>query len=222
MIPLPRPINIIIADDQELIRNGLQRLFDPIPEIRVVGTAATGREAVSIAIELIPDVAILKWKMAPMDGLQTAREIKYNVSSVKTLVIGTGVVDAEALSALGHGVDSFVHRDIRLSALVSAIQATSKGQRYLSPEVTTALLGAQSKPAEPSGEEHHLSGRELDVLRLMGTEMTYAEMGERLIISETTVRTYVRRIFSKLKKSNRTAAVVEALRKKLIDIDQIS
>lgn len=212
---------IIIAEDHELLRQGLQLLIGQLANVELVGLATNGVEAVSLAIEHIPDLALLDWHMPRSDGLQAAKEIKRYVSGVKTLVFSSLPVNGSVLDALDDGVDGFIHTDVSLDTLEWAIRSLCNGQRYLSPQVTTALLNRNRLSVNVDAEGIKLSSRELEVLRLMATSATYADMAEHLIIGETTVRTYVRRIFSKLQQPNRTLAVVEGIRRNLISIDAI-
>jgi DNA-binding NarL/FixJ family response regulator len=221
-----KKIRILLADDHEVVRRGLMLVLRQEPDFEVVGEAENGAEAVSLAVDLAPDLALLDWKMPKMDGLQAAREIKRNTASVRTLILsGAAVVGRQpsttaVLDALDDGVDGFVHKDISPRQLAHAIRVVAGGKAYLGPEVTQALISRSQSAGQPIQPTiPSLSAREMEVLNLMATPATYREIGEQLYIGEETVRTYAKRIFSKLDQPNRTQAVIMAIRVRLITID---
>lgn len=211
-------IRILLADDHEVVRRGLSLVLRQEPDFAIVGEAQDGAEAVALAAQLMPTLALLDWKMPGMDGLQAAQAIKQQNPQTRTLLLSGAPVESAALDALDNGVDGFVHKDISPGNLAHAIRVVAGGQRYLGPEVTQALIARSLQPVPETAvtPATPLSDRELEVLNLMATPATYREIGEQLFISEETVRTYTKRIFTKLKQPNRTQAVIAALRLGLI------
>jgi len=209
-------IRIIIADDHAVVRQGLALVLGQEPDLQIVGEAQDGAEAVALAVAMSPHLALLDWKMPRLDGLQAARQIKAQQAGVRTLLLSGAPVETAVLDSLDQGVDGFVHKDISPAGLAHAIRVVAGGQRYLGPEITQALLERSRRQSASAPETVALSPRELEVLQLMATPVTYKEMAAQLSISETTIHTHVKRIFAKLNQPNRTQAVIAALRLGLI------
>jgi DNA-binding NarL/FixJ family response regulator len=214
------PIRLLIADDHEVVRRGLVLVLRQESGIQVIGEACDGQEAVSMAIELAPDVVLLDWKMPRLDGLQAAREIRLHAATSRVLMLSGAPLDARVLDTLDEGIDGFVHKDVSPADLAHAIRVIAAGKPYLGPEITQALIEqSRSGKGGRAPERPSLSGREQEVLELMATPATYKQIGEQLHISEETVRTYAKRILAKLEQPNRTQAVIAALRLDLIKIE---
>ena len=220
-LPNTDKIRILLADDHEVVRRGLSLVLRQEPDFEIVGEAENGAEAVSIVFDLVPDLALLDWKMPQMDGLQAAREIKKNLATVRTMILSGAAVETAVLDALDDGVDGFVHKDISPRQLAHAIRVVASGKSYLGPEVTQALINRSQTTNQLNNHlpRPALSPREMEVLNLMATPATYREIGEQLYIGEETVRTYAKRLFTKLDQPNRTQAVIMAIRVGLIAID---
>lgn len=213
------PIRILVADDHAVVRRGLILVLRQEADFAIVAEARDGVEAAALVAEHRPDVALLDWKMPRLDGLQAAAQVKEQVPGVHTLILTGAPVEAAALDALDAGVDGFVHKDVSPAGLIHAIRQVAAGRRYLGPEITQALLERSRQGAPAGAETDTLSPRELEVLQLMATAATYKEIAAALQIGESTVHTYVRRIFTKLNQPNRTQAVVAALRSGLITME---
>lgn len=201
-----------------MVRRGLILVLRQEPDFDVVAEARDGAEAVELIRRIAPDVALLDWKMPRLDGLEAARQARRQLPSIHTLILTGAPVEAAALDALDEGVDGFVHKDVSPAGLVHAIRQVAAGKRYLGPEIAQALL-ARSRQAQAVQASVALSPRELEVLELMATVATYKEIAAALDIGETTVHTYVKRIFTKLNQPNRTQAVIAALRLGLISFE---
>jgi len=229
-------LRILIADDHAVVRRGLTLVLRQEADFRVVAEARDGEEAVDLAAEHRPDLALLDWKMPRLDGLRAARKMKSQGGMVRTLVLSGAPIDASALDAAlaaaleaapeaapeakDEGVDGFVHKDVSPAGLAHAIRVVAAGETYLGPEIAQALLERGRQQNEQAGASFTpLSPREMEVLQLMATPATYRAIGERLFISEETVRTHVKRIFTKLGQPNRTQAVITALKFDLIELD---
>lgn len=213
-------IRILIADDHEVVRRGLALMLNQEPDFKVIGEARDGQEAVSLVINLVPDILLLDWKMPQLDGILAARQIRLQAATTRILMLSGAPVEADVLDALDEGIDGFVHKDISPTDLAHAIRVVAGGAPYLGPEVTQALI-RRSRPVQNTSPDvgPSLSERELQVLQLMATPATYKQIGEQLYIGEETVRTYVKRILTKLHQPNRTQAVIEGLRTGLISLD---
>ncbi|MEM8863489.1 MAG: response regulator transcription factor, partial [Chloroflexota bacterium] len=187
-------------------------------DLEVIADAPNGAELLVLLENMEPNIVLLDWKMPRMDGLETAKMIKQHNVSIKTLLLTGAPVEDSALDALDNGVDGFVHKNISPAALSHAIREVAAGRRFLGPEISQALI-ERSRKSNSAEKSITLSEREQEVLELMATSATYQEIADTLIISETTVRTYVKRVFAKLDQPNRTQAVIEGLRLGLIQLN---
>jgi DNA-binding NarL/FixJ family response regulator len=212
-------IRLLIADDHEVVRRGLVLLLGQESDLQVVGEAKDGKEAVSMAIELQPDVVLLDWKMPQQDGLSAAHDIKGHVSTTRCLMLSGAALDPAVFDALDQGIDGFVNKDVSPSELVLAIHTVAAGKPFLGPEITRALIERSRSTQRVEGVRPSLSRREQEVLQLMATPQTYRQIGRQLHIGEETVRTYAKRILAKLDQPNRTQAVIAGLRFGLIDLE---
>jgi DNA-binding NarL/FixJ family response regulator len=217
---LPMTIRILIADDHEVVRRGLVLLLKQEPGLEVIGEAKDGRDAVSMALELQPDIVLIDWKMPRQDGLSAAREIKKHAAGTRCLMLSGASLESAVFDALDQGIDGFVNKDVSPANLSHAIRTVAAGKPYLGPEITQALIErSRATMTTAAGERPSLSPREQEVLQLMATPMTYRQIGDQLHISEETVRTYAKRILAKLDQPNRTQAVIAGLRYGLIEIE---
>ena len=212
-------VRILIADDHEVVRRGLALVLRQERDFEIVGEARDGQEAINMAVDTVPDVIVLDWKMPSLDGVLAAKKIRRQVATTRILMLSGAPVETAVLEALDLGIDGFVHKDISPTDLARAIRIVASGKPYLGPEITRALIKHSRRTTHSAEIRPSLSDRELQVLNLMATPATYRQIGERLHISEETVRTYAKRILSKLKQPNRTQAVISALRADLISLD---
>jgi DNA-binding NarL/FixJ family response regulator len=209
-------IQILIADDHEVVRKGLILVLSQEKDFAVVGEAHNGREAVEKTTTLMPDLVVLDWKMPEMDGLMAAATIKHLAPTVRTLLLSGAPIESAALDALDGGVDGFVHKDISPADLALAIRIVAGGKSYLGPEVVEAM---KERALITQVKSVALSPREKEVLQLMATAATYREIGEQLFIGEETVRSHAKKVLLKMEQPNRTQAVIAAHRAGLIDLD---
>lgn len=213
-------IHVLIADDHDVVRRGLILVLRQEQDFEVIGEACDGEEVLALIAQGIrPHVAVLDWKMPRLDGLQTAHRLKEVAPDVCTLILTGAPVEDAALDALEEGVDGFVHKDVSPAGLIHAIRQVAAGKRYLGAHISQALLERSRQGATRDDETYSLSPRELEVLTRMATAATYKEIALDLGIGQSTVHTYVRRIFAKLDQPNRTQAVVAALQQGLISLD---
>lgn len=212
-------IRILVADDHEVVRKGLELVLQLEDGFQVVGAVGGGKEATTQAIRLQPDVVLLDLLMPDADGVAVTRLIKKGAPSARVLIL-TGHGSPELLlDALAAGADGYLMKDVAPQELCQAIRAVAQGEAYLQPVVTRHLLrllapGTRSSSAARGGD---LTAREMEILRLMASHTTQ-EIAERLSIGVETVRTHVKNILHKLDAPNRAQAIVAALRKGLIQV----
>jgi two-component system response regulator DegU len=212
-------IRILIADDHEVVRKGLAMVLRLEPGFEVVGEARDGAEAVQRARDLCPDIALLDLKMPVVGGEVAAQQVREQCPHTRILILSGAEID-EAVLDLIERVDGYVLKDVSPSELAHAIRTVAEGKPYIHAAVTRTLLERMSAHSgKPAGLHVPLSPREMDVLRWMATAATYREIGQKLFISEETVRSHVKSILTKLDQPNRTQAVVAALKLGLITLD---
>ncbi len=212
-------IRVLIADDQQLIRDGFRMILATATDIEIVGEAGNGAEAVSLARELRPDVVLMDIRMPELDGIEATRRILAQNRDPKTnvLILTTFDLDEYVYDALRAGASGFLLKDVPARQLVAAIRTVGDGDALLSPSITRRLIEEFSASRAPTAPElDELSPRELEVFRLVATGKTNAEIAAELIIGETTVKTHVTRILMKLGVRDRVQAVVLAYESRLV------
>jgi len=209
------PIRVLICDDHFMVRQGLSTYFSIQDDLEVVGEASDGREAVAMARSKRPDVVLMDLMMPNLDGLGAMEQLK---STGIRVIFLTSFLDSEkALACIEAGAMGFLTKDIQPADLVDAIRAVHRGEPRLHPDVTKRLMTRALQPAQPAPGKEQLTPRELDVLRCLAHGMTNREIAEKLIISETTVKTHISSILSKLHLTDRTQAALYAVREKLLE-----
>ena len=215
-------ITVLVVDDHTVVRRGLVALLATEPGIRVVGEAGNGLEAVERAEALRPQVVLMDLVMPGMDGVEATSRILARHPDIQVLVLTSFGSDAKLFPAVRAGAVGYLLKDTTPEELVRAIRRTAAGESPLNPGVARRLLRELAHEAEremPQGEA--LSPRETEVLRLLARGLGNLAIGERLFISEATVRTHVSSILAKLGVANRTQAALYALRQGLASIDEI-
>ena len=208
-------IRVLIADDHELMRNGLRAILDAQQDIEVVGEAEHGALAVENAIRLHPDVVIMDIRMPRLDGIEATRRLAVQGEKApKVLVLTTFDLDEYVYQALRAGAAGFLLKDTPPRQLAEAVRTIAAGESLLAPAVTKRLI--ERYVSRPPGDTARrvrfaeLTERELEVLQLITRGLSNAEIGARLFLSEATVKTHVTRILSKLGVRDRVQAVVLA------------
>lgn len=196
-------IQVVIADDQQLIRAGFRMLLDDEPDIDVVAEASDGGEATALAQRLTPDVVLMDVRMPRMDGIEATRRIAATCpDDVHVLVVTTYEVDEAVFEALRAGANGFVLKDIAPDDLVRAVRVVAAGEALLAPSVTRRLVGEfASRPAVGQVDERRLSvltDREREVAALVANGLDNGEIADQLVISPATARTHVSRAITKL------------------------
>jgi DNA-binding NarL/FixJ family response regulator len=204
---------VLIADDQALVRSGFRLILETRPDMEVVGEAADGEEAVRLALELEPDVILMDIRMPVVDGIEATRQIVAADSPARILVLTTFDLDEYVHAAIRAGASGFLLKDVRPGDLVDGIRLIASGNALLGPTVTQRLLERFSSEL-PAGDGDEtvakLTEREREILRLLASGLSNAELAQRLFLSETTVKTHVSSILRKLGVRDRVQAVIAA------------
>jgi DNA-binding NarL/FixJ family response regulator len=206
---------VVIADDQELVRTGFRVVLESEPDIRVVGEAGDGSEAVRLAEELRPDVVLMDVRMPHMDGIEATRRIRARREGEQphVLVLTTFDLDEHVYAALRAGASGFLLKDVRATQLADAVRTVAAGDALIAPSVTRRLVAefaGRPAPLDPPGSLAELTSREREVLELIARGLSNGEIAARLFVTEATVKTHVTRILAKLGLRDRVQAVVLA------------
>jgi DNA-binding NarL/FixJ family response regulator len=208
-------IRLIIADDHPVVRAGLQGMLASQPDFEIVGEATTGVEVVALAAALHPDVVLMDLRMTEIDGVTATAQIRKQQPAIPVLVLTTYDSDADILRAIEAGATGYLLKDTPRDQLFSAIRDVAQGKSALAPAVMTRLLKHMHAPVEEA-----LSAREIEVLTLVAHGASNREIAHALHISEATVKSHLIHIFSKLGVADRTAAVMAALERGLLNLRQ--
>ncbi len=211
-------IRLILADDHAVVREGTRQLLERYPDLKVVGEAADGEQAVKLAKQLQPDLVVMDVRMPRLSGVEATRRIKAECPEVGVLVLTAHDDDEYVFALLEAGANGYLLKTAETEELVKAIRDVHAGQSALAPpvarKVVAQLTSGKSLPevmAEVEDEFEGLTRRELEVLRLVGEGKTNREIAEQLFISSRTVQAHMSNIFSKLQVSSRTEAVMHAV-----------
>ncbi|MEO3796417.1 response regulator transcription factor [Nonomuraea sp. B10E15] len=199
-------IRVLIADDQQLVRTGFQMILDAQPDMEVVAAVADGAEAVAEARRLRPDVCLLDIRMPKLDGLEVTRVLAGPgvESPLRVVIVTTFDLDEYVYGALRSGATGFLLKDSGPTLLIEAVRAAAAGDALVSPSVTVRLLQHVARPRRaPAPVNDPLTGRELDVVRLIARGRTNQEVAAELFVSLSTVKTHLGSIFAKLGVRNR-------------------
>ncbi|MFF8960078.1 response regulator [Streptomyces sp. NPDC014894] len=203
-------IDVLLADDHPVVREGLCAMLESADGVRVVGQAGSGEEAVLAAARLRPDIVLLDLRMGEMDGVTATGHILRESRRTKVVIVTTYEDDADILRAVEAGAAGYLLKGSSRDDLVRAVKAAARGETVLTPSLAPKLFRA--RVVDPP----MLSEREREVLRLVSQGLTNADIGRRLFISEATVKTHLLRSFKKLAVSDRTAAVIKAMERGLL------
>ncbi|MHC1783185.1 MAG: response regulator [Anaerolineaceae bacterium] len=212
-------LRILIADDHELVREGLRSFLKSQPGFVIIGEAEDGAEAVSLARSLFPDVILMDLVMPVMDGITATRQIMKENPSARILVLTSFAEDDKVFPAVKAGALGYLLKDSSPSDLLDAIRQVSMGESALHPSIARKVLKELNRSSTPLSETDQLTPREIDVLRLVAEGLSNQDIATQLSLSEWTIRTHLRSIMAKLNLVNRTQAALYALREGLADLE---
>ena len=206
-------VRIVLADDQPLVRAALQMVINDTADLDIVGEAGTGVEAVRLAEHLQPDVVVMDLRMPGMDGIEATRLITTGPGTARVVVLTTFDDDDYVYSALRAGASGFLVKDMALDDILDAIRIVAAGDGLIAPSVTRRLIEEFASRPKPTPARRSLDGiteREREVLTLIGSGLSNAEIAANLHITMATVKTYVTRLLSKLDARDRVQLVIIA------------
>jgi DNA-binding NarL/FixJ family response regulator len=210
-------MRVLIADDQRVVRDGLATIIGAIPDVEIVGLAADGAEAVSLATEHRPDVVLMDLRMPRMDGVEATAALRDSGVGSRVVVLTTYADDESIIGALSAGAVGYLTKDATRDDIRRALEAAAAGQSVLDPAVQASLLkAARSNPGRPSTLPDGLTDREAEVLTLIAAGQSNTEIAKQLYVAEATVKTHVNRIFAKTHSRDRTQAAAYAHRNGLV------
>ncbi len=220
-----RPITVVIADDQRLLRTGFRVILDAEPDITVVGEAADGLSAVDVVARRRPDVVLMDIRMPELDGLAAAERILADPQNTTAVVMLTTFDASEyVFKALRVGATGFLLKDTPSDRLLDAVRVAAAGEALIAPRITRRLIAEFARASRPAGDElppalAELTTREIDVLRLVAQGLSNAEIAAELVLGENTIKTHVGRLLAKLQLRDRVQAVVLAYETGLVTPD---
>lgn len=219
-------VRLLVVDDHPVVRSGIVGMLSGELGIQVVGQAADGDDAIALTAELAPDVVLMDLRMPGVDGVEATRRISVRPAAPRVVVLTTYDTDGDILRAVEAGAIGYLLKDSPREDIIKAVLSAAVGRSALSPAVTTRLVGvARGTRCGASGFSHRagapvtLSPRERQVLQVVARGLSNSQIGAELYITEATVKTHLLRAYSKLGVDSRTAAVTEALRRGLLELD---
>lgn len=214
-----RVIRVLIVDDHTVVRDGLNALLSAESGMKVIGMAGDGQEAVRLAKELQPDVILLDLVMPKMDGVKATQEIKKVYPQARILMLTSFAENHQVFSAIKAGAIGYLMKDTSSEELIQAIRDTYENRPALGPDIARRLMMDIQNREGDKLDENSLTEREVEILQYMALGKTNQDIADELYLSERTVRTHVTNILAKLGLSNRTQAVLYALREGIAHID---
>lgn len=212
--------SVLIADDQSLVRAGFRLILESQPDFEVVAEAQDGEQAVALARRHHPDIVLMDIRMPRMDGLEATQQILTNgLSGCRIVMLTTFDLDEYVYAALRSGACGFLLKDVTPEQLIAAVRLVAAGDALLAPSITRRLIeryASRDSRSELIPDFSSLTEREVDVLRLMARGLANQAIGEKLFVSEATVKTHVAHILDKLHVVNRVQAVVAAYESRLV------
>lgn len=213
-------LKLLIADDHPLVREALRQALDSEEDMEVVAEAADGEEAVRLASEFKPDVAVMDIVMPKLNGIEATRKIKEIAPDIAILILTAYDDDEYVLGLLDAGAAGYLLKSARGRDLAGAIRAIKSGESVLHPKIIAKLLRrAMVAPAKEKGSSDLLSERESEILRSVALGMSNREIAERLVLSERTIKAHLTNIFNKLNVASRSEAIVKGLQWGLVTLE---
>jgi len=211
-------ITVLICDDQDIVREGLELILGTDTEIRVVGVASDGAEAIELTEQLKPHIVLMDLKMPILNGIHATREIRNRFPEIYVLVLTTYDNDEWVFDAIRAGASGYVLKDTPRERLIECVKETATGKTPVDPTIAGKLFDhiADTHVTPDTTVFETLSDREKDILKLIGAGLSNLEIAEKLYLSEGTIRNHITSIFSKLDVSDRTQAALLAVRHHLV------
>lgn len=215
-----KTIRLLIVDDHAIVRRGMQALLAQIDDMRVIGEAADGGEAIAQAAALAPDVILMDLMMPQVDGIEAIRQISAKHPAIAILALTSFSGDDKVFPAIKAGALGYMLKNADLEELLAAIRQVAQGEPSLHPTIARKVLRELRQPqVEQTPAPEPLTAREVTVLQLIAKGMSNQEIADQLIVAEPTVRTHVSRILDKLHLANRVQATLYAMREGLTLLD---
>ena len=192
------PITVAIADDHAIVRDGLRAVLKAVPDLRFVGEAADGQDALRLAERVGPDVLVLDLMLPGLNGFEVARQVRRRAPRTRVVVLSMHADPAYVAEALRAGATGYVVKDAPIEQLLAAVRAAAAGRRYLGPPLSEAAVGLADRGDAPTDPYDTLTAREREVLQLTAEGLTGAEVAEKLYISPRTVETHRAHVLKKL------------------------
>jgi two-component system NarL family response regulator len=204
------PVTVLVVDDHPVVRDGLNAILSTQPEIKVIGEAGSGAEALQMAAQLRPQVVVMDLMLPDLHGAEVIKQIANVYCDVSFVVLTSAAGDEDIYLAIEAGARGYLYKDMARKELIRAVLAVHQGRRYIPAEVGNRVVENLPRPG--------LSGREVEVLRCLAVGLRNKEIATRLNISENTVNSHVKNILEKLHVDDRTLAVTTALRRGIIQL----
>jgi DNA-binding NarL/FixJ family response regulator len=205
-------IRVLLADDHTIVREATAEILEHQPDMHVVGQAETGEEAIELARELHPDVAVMDIAMPRLNGLEATRRITAECPRCQVLVLTAHEEERTIIQLLQAGAVGYLPKTIGLDELLEAIRAAARGESVLPPAVAAVVVRHLAEKEPPEEPAHPLTDRELEVLRCAAQGLTNYDIAQQLTVSVRTVEAHLTHVYNKLGVSSRTEAVVHAMR----------
>lgn len=207
---------VALVDDHRLVATSLKAYLESFPDIEVVGVASSGEELLERLAEWRPAI-VLQDLLLPggMDGIETTRRLLERLPSVRVIALTASIDEARMMGVLRAGAAGYVRKDADPEVLLAAVRAVARGRTYIDPSVAAQVLRASAADSDD------LTQRELEVLRRLALGRTNREIGSELFISEETVKTHIGHVFAKLQVENRAQAIVAALKRGLVTLEEL-
>jgi DNA-binding NarL/FixJ family response regulator len=214
-------IRVAIADDQRLFAHGLARIIGVQPDMEVVGEVHTGEEAVSLCLEVEPDVVLMDLSMPVMDGVSATRKIMSHSPRTRVLILTVHTDDAHVFQGIKAGAQGYILKDCTPEDLTRAIRTVYAGDTIMAQDIAKKMLTTFEGVRSDAEITPHLTERELEVVKALARGKSNKEIALSLGISEKTVRNHASNIYKKLHIFDRTQAVIYAIRKGLVDVEEL-
>ena len=210
-------INVLIADDHKLFRQGLISLMKTRDDlVKVIGEAKTGREAIQLAGKLLPDIILMDIYMPELNGIDAAREIRKNYPEIAIVILTSSESDAHLNEAVTLGISGYLLKDLDGEELFNLLTGIERGEAAMTRTMAARLLNNVAATQAGTPENDNLTGRELEVLRLVARGTSNLEIAGELTISVNTVKTHLKNILAKLQLANRTQVATYAIKRGLV------